>query len=187
MFFANNMYSLFLLGREDAVALARLEATCFTLPWSFEQYEKILPAKRRLLIGAFEKKPEEKWIIPFQREFTGLTPVFGLLSPEHELLAFVSMGLYYGAAELEVYNIAVLPERRRQKLARFLLGVLLEAAALHGFEKALLEVRQGNISAIALYASLGFKTVGHRKGYYTDNDEDAWVLACSLDRINPET
>jgi ribosomal-protein-alanine N-acetyltransferase len=39
-----------------------------------------------------------------------------------------------------------------------------------------LEVRISNVAAIALYESLGFARRGLRRGYYTDNREDALVM-----------
>ena len=39
-----------------------------------------------------------------------------------------------------------------------------------------LEVRESNISAISLYDKFGFSTIGVRKKYYQDNDENALIL-----------
>ena len=39
-----------------------------------------------------------------------------------------------------------------------------------------LEVRVSNTGAIALYEGLGFETRGVRRGYYTDNREDALIM-----------
>ncbi len=39
-----------------------------------------------------------------------------------------------------------------------------------------LEVRASNYGAIALYEKLGFKVIGRRRGYYTDDGEDAVVM-----------
>ena len=39
-----------------------------------------------------------------------------------------------------------------------------------------LEVRVGNIPAIGLYEKYGFKSLGVRKGYYQDNNEDALIM-----------
>ena len=39
-----------------------------------------------------------------------------------------------------------------------------------------LEVRVSNEPAINLYSKYGFKSLGTRKGYYQDNDEDALIM-----------
>ncbi len=39
-----------------------------------------------------------------------------------------------------------------------------------------LEVRTSNENAMRMYESFGFKVIGRRKGYYTDNGEDAIVM-----------
>jgi ribosomal-protein-alanine N-acetyltransferase len=39
-----------------------------------------------------------------------------------------------------------------------------------------LEVRASNHGAMALYERLGFKVIGRRRGYYTDDGEDAVVM-----------
>jgi ribosomal-protein-alanine N-acetyltransferase len=48
----------------------------------------------------------------------------------------------------------------------------------------LLEVRRSNIAAIRLYRGLGFSALGVRRGYYSDNGEDAVEMILGLD---PET
>lgn len=68
--------------------------------------------------------------------------------------------------EVELLLIAVLPENRGQGLALKLLDSLLSAAAINGAKRALLEVAEGNISAIASYTKVGFTTCGRRKQYY---------------------
>ncbi|MCF1427018.1 MAG: ribosomal protein S18-alanine N-acetyltransferase [Shewanella sp.] len=49
-------------------------------------------------------------------------------------------------------------------------------------ELLLLEVRAGNVSAIALYRKLGFEVTGERKGYYRSEEstEDAVLMSLSL-------
>lgn len=103
--------------------------------------------------------------------------VFGLRDAER-LLAYASV--YHAAGELEILNVAVLPERRRRGLGRRLLGLLLQVARKMGITRAVLEVRTGNVPAIALYEGLGFAQVGLRPRYYTDTGEDALIYALDL-------
>ena len=46
----------------------------------------------------------------------------------------------------------------------------------------MLEVRAGNATAQSLYRTFEFRTIGVRKGYYSDNREDAILMSLDLDR-----
>lgn len=77
----------------------------------------------------------------------------------------------YGVAlaspdEWHVLNLVVSPEHRRQGWGRLMLETLGQRALAAGATGLLLEVRESNRAAQALYASLGFETVGRRKDYY---------------------
>jgi ribosomal-protein-alanine N-acetyltransferase len=52
-------------------------------------------------------------------------------------------------------------------------------ARSHSVVRVMLEVRRSNLPAQKLYQSIGFLTTGVRRGYYSDDGEDA--LAMSLD------
>ncbi len=84
-------------------------------------------------------------------------------------------------------NVAVAPERRRQGIASALLHRLLELTkddALRGYT---LEVRTSNLSAIRLYERFGFRRKGIRRGYYTDNREDALIMWRDADAPDAES
>ncbi len=74
-----------------------------------------------------------------------------------------------------ILDIAVAPRCRRQGVARLLISDFLSSATPSGVELTL-EVRTGNVAAIALYANLGFQVVGRRRGYYADTGEDALLM-----------
>ncbi len=82
--------------------------------------------------------------------------------------------------ELDIHNVAVHPRFRRQGIARAMLADIIEGAAKRGFRRMTLEVRKSNDPAQTLYRSLGFEICGLRKGYYSDNGEDAWVMERKL-------
>ena len=86
--------------------------------------------------------------------------------------------------ELEIFNVAVSPDARRQHIAKSLLEKLLESAeALRtedGLERITLEVRFSNDAAIALYRKFGFEEVGRRKNYYEKPREDAVLMDLNL-------
>ncbi len=74
---------------------------------------------------------------------------------------------------MNVDNIAVSPEYRRQGLARELLSFAHEKYEGIPF---LLEVRESNAPAISLYSSLGYEQVGYRRRYYHNPDEGAVLM-----------
>jgi ribosomal-protein-alanine N-acetyltransferase len=76
--------------------------------------------------------------------------------------------------ELHITLVAVHPQHRRRGLGRRLLQALLERAHGLGAERATLEVAAGNSAARALYAAMGFRTAGRRRGYYR-NGQDALI------------
>ena len=86
------------------------------------------------------------------------------------------IGLIYAADEGQITNIAVHPGFRRRKIGGVLLRHLLDFARDNNIIHLTLEVRVGNTAAVNLYKKHGFTAVGIRKGYYTDNGEDAIVM-----------
>ena len=145
------------LDAGSAPALWELERRCFSLPWSEEQCR-----------AAFA-----------QPAFAA----FGLYDGAR-LVAYIS--LYHAGApagpsyapcgELEILNLAVEPTARRRGCGRRLLLLALQAGRKMGMQKAILEVREGNVAALALYRASGFVQAGRRRRYYADTGEDALVL-----------
>jgi N6-L-threonylcarbamoyladenine synthase len=83
-----------------------------------------------------------------------------------------------------VMNLAVAPPRRRAGVGESLLADFLEAADLAGTE-VVLEVRQDNREATALYEAWGFEVVAVRRAYYTDSGEDALMMSRSVGAGRP--
>lgn len=136
------------LDEGHAALMHALERECFSLPWSERQCREALA----------------------QKSFRA----FGLLRGE-KLLAYVSV--YHACEEMEIVNLAVAPDCRRQGLGKRILAILLQAASKMGIEKVALEARCTNYPALSLYRQAGFTIVGKRKKYYPDTGEDALVLA----------
>src|SRR6266508_2577104 len=59
---------------------------------------------------------------------------------------------------------------------RIVFAGLVQAAYDMGAKWVTLEVRTTNDNAMKMYEGFGFKVIGRRKGYYTDNGEDAIVM-----------
>ena len=89
-------------------------------------------------------------------------------------------GVWIIVDEAHITNIAVHPGYRGQKLGEKLLMKLMETILVKGARKATLEVRVSNIIAQNLYRKFGFVPGGIRKGYYSDNHEDALVMWVNL-------
>ncbi len=82
--------------------------------------------------------------------------------------------------EVHVLAIATHPDRRRAGIAGQLLAHALDQGLRADCTIATLEVRRGNLPAIALYQRAGFRGVSVRARYYQDNNEDALVMVCQL-------
>ncbi|MBI3942380.1 MAG: ribosomal protein S18-alanine N-acetyltransferase [Chloroflexi bacterium] len=90
-------------------------------------------------------------------------------------------GLWMIVGEAHISQIAVHPDYRGKKLGELLLVVMIERAMALNAEVVTLEVRVSNSIAQNLYRKYGFQQVGVRKAYYSDNNEDAYLM--STDRI----
>ncbi|MBQ7562661.1 MAG: tRNA (adenosine(37)-N6)-threonylcarbamoyltransferase complex dimerization subunit type 1 TsaB [Lachnospiraceae bacterium] len=78
--------------------------------------------------------------------------------------------------DIELTNVAVLPEYRRQGLAKRLMKAVFEEGKRLGGNQMTLEVRKSNIAAIRLYEGSGFQTEGVRKDFYEKPAEDALIM-----------
>ena len=90
------------------------------------------------------------------------------------LVGYVILSRYVDA--WHVMNVAVDPARRRQGIASRLLEQLFVDTRDDQHRGYTLEVRVSNTGAIRLYETLGFRARGLRRGYYTDNREDAVIM-----------
>jgi [ribosomal protein S18]-alanine N-acetyltransferase len=89
-------------------------------------------------------------------------------------------GIWMMVDEAHITTFAVLPEWRRRGIgARLMLAVLQLSLELHA-SVATLEVRLGNLAARMLYQRFGFRPVGVRPRYYSDNGEDALIMTTEL-------
>jgi ribosomal-protein-alanine N-acetyltransferase len=89
-------------------------------------------------------------------------------------------GVWLVVDEGHVTNIAVDPDYRGRHLGEALLRALMAICAANGILRMTLEVRVSNVVAQNLYRKYGFNGIGVRKGYYTDNHEDALIMWANL-------
>ncbi len=91
------------------------------------------------------------------------------------------IGMYLICGEAEITNLAVCASHRRLGIG----GRLLDAVcATEGAERILLDVRQSNTAARALYEKYGFQTDGIRRGFYAKPREDAVLMSRDLTKGN---
>lgn len=126
--------------------IARIEEACFSKPWSCEELAKSLEYGTRLAVAEVDGK-----IVGYVG--VQLTPDGGYIT-----------------------NVAVLPEYRRQGIAKALLKRLFTVISGNGLSFLSLEVRKSNFAAQALYESLDFNVLGVRRGFYSDPKEDALIM-----------
>lgn len=104
-------------------------------------------------------------------------------TPMKRILGFV--GLWIMLNEAHVIAIAVENNCRRLGVGEDLLIAIIELAASLNADFITLEVRASNTMAQALYEKYGFRVVGRRSGYYSDNGEDAVLM--STDSITSDS
>lgn len=134
----------------DLDAIVEIERHSFPRPWPRASFEAELSREHAHLIAA----------------------------RDGQLIGFANFLIVAG--EVHIHSIATHPDHRRKQVGGRLLTHLLEAGRTAGATLATLEVRRGNLPAIALYARAGFATVTVRTGYYQDNQEDALVMTSQL-------
>lgn len=91
------------------------------------------------------------------------------------------VGVWLIAGEGHITNVAVHPDYRHQGVGRTLMQAIIECARAKKVRRMTLEVRRTNYIAQSLYEQLGFKGAGYRRGYYSDNNEDALIMWKELD------
>jgi ribosomal-protein-alanine N-acetyltransferase len=82
--------------------------------------------------------------------------------------------------EVHLVNIAVHKDYQERGIGAMLLRELIEDAIAKGKTIITLEVRASNEVAQAFYHRFLFRSIGVRKGYYSDNREDALLMALDL-------
>ena len=91
-----------------------------------------------------------------------------------ELVAYA--GAWHIIDEGHITTIAVKKTYLRNHIGEALIVKILEDCYTNGIKYLTLEVRVSNEPAISLYTKYGFNSLGTRKGYYQDNNEDALIM-----------
>ncbi len=143
------MIELRRLSARDLTAIEEIEKRSYPTPWSRAMFAGELAKPSSICLGAFDTET-------------------------NALVAYLIISRYVDA--WHVMNVAVAPEYRGRGIARTLLEQLFDLTAGDERRGYTLEVRVSNDAAIRLYERLGFVARGVRRGYYTDNREDALIM-----------
>jgi ribosomal-protein-alanine N-acetyltransferase len=135
----------------DLRGIEEIERRSYPTPWSRSMFAGELAKPSSICLGAF-----------------------GANEQEDRLVGYLIVSRYVDA--WHVMNVAVDPDHRSRGIATMLLERLFELTADDARRGYTLEVRVSNATAIALYERLGFEARGIRRGYYTDNREDALIM-----------
>jgi [ribosomal protein S18]-alanine N-acetyltransferase len=138
------------LSLGDLGDIERIERVAYPTPWSRSMFAGELAKPSSISLGAFDADAGGR------------------------LVGYLIISRYVDA--WHVMNIAVAPEYRRRGIATVMLHELFRLTEDDARRGYTLEVRVSNASAIGLYERLGFHATGVRRGYYTDNREDALVM-----------
>ena len=85
-------------------------------------------------------------------------------------------GMWFVVDEAHIVTLGARERTRRTGVADLLLLGVAETAVKRGSRDVTLEVRRSNTAALALYRKHGFREMGVRKRYYSDNGEDAIIM-----------
>ena len=133
---------------DDLEAVHRIELASFSSPWPPNAYRSELETNR--------------------------LASYLVARIDGEIVAYGGMWLMVDEAHITTF--AVHPAWRRQRIGERLLLAFLDVASARQAREATLEVRLSNISARRLYEKYGFRPVGLRPRYYSDDGEDALIM-----------
>jgi ribosomal-protein-alanine N-acetyltransferase len=137
------------LEMRDLDRIEEIERESYPTPWSRSMFAGELAKPSSICLGAFDTERDV-------------------------LVGYLIISRYVDA--WHVMNVAVEPSQRSRGVAQNLLERLFELTANDSRRGYTLEVRISNENAIRLYERLGFQARGLRRGYYTDNREDALIM-----------
>ena len=188
------------MKREDIDAVLEIDREAFPTEWPppnlrreldnrLAHYIVACDAEELAAPGVEAAVPAEKglaWVLSRLRRWFSPTPESAgkrrAAGPER-IIGFA--GIWVMADEAHVTSIATRARDRRQGIGELLLQSIVHLAATLRATIVTLEVRVSNSDAQALYTKYGFRQVGLRRGYYTDNREDALLMSTEHIRMMP--
>lgn len=183
---------------EDIDEVGLVEKECFSTPWPSHAYRREIRDNRLSRYAVIirrddasvpasfparanrERGGEEAPLAGVRRAFSQILHPFGRTSPPTEvsfggeIVGFV--GLWLVLDEGHITTIGVAQRYRGRGLGELLLSHIMTEASELGARRVTLEVRVTNDVAQALYRKYGFTVEGVRRRYYSDNNEDAYIM-----------
>ena len=145
----------------DIEAVMKIEREAFTSAWPVTAYE--LELKQNKLA---------RYIVAVEHE-TPVGPRNGRVA-RVEIVGF--LGLWLNVGEGHIVTVAVSISHRRRGIGELLVMSAVDTAVANQQEVVTLECRLSNVAAQTLYEKYGFRKVGVRPHYYSDNNEDAVIM-----------
>ncbi|MGA0062416.1 MAG: ribosomal protein S18-alanine N-acetyltransferase [Candidatus Planktophila sp.] len=132
------------------------------------------------VLASYEKVlfPYSPWsTAQFKEEFAGIptTRFMSVAETDNQIIGYCGVFLPAPGVEADVLTVAVLPDFRRQGIAREFMRQIEEWAKERGASALMLEVEKSNSAAIELYRSLGYMQISVRMDYYGPG-QDAFVM-----------
>lgn len=189
------MYVIEPMTQDDVEEVGQVERRCFPNPWPLSAYRRELrnPDQNYYIVlrddpGADGSEGDETSDTNGDHVLLSPRPIsrrprrfaFWPLGRRDEdvssppIIGFAGMWNLYD--EAHVTTIGVIPEMRGRGLGELLLVALFDEAIRRRANWVTLEVRVTNLSAQALYRKYGFTIQGRRARYYSDNNEDAFIM-----------
>ena len=184
-------YYVRLMRKEDINQVSAIDREAFSSIWVPVNYQRELQNKlAHYIVACDEEKEEEAMRLQalLDENSNGFVSrvrrLFGRYHSSNNVLSSPSRdyvvgfaGFWVMADEAHITSIAVRDIKRRQGIGELLLISTIELAAELNANNVTLEVRVSNDAAHKLYYKCGFEKTGLRRGYYTDNREDALLMS----------
>jgi len=160
----------------DVDQVMEIEREAFPTQWPPTSFRRELQNRLAHYFVARDDKARVGGPTP-QAKRGWLQRLFGSRPPNPEASLVVGMGgMWMLYDEAHITTVAIREAYRRQGIGELLLIKAIEHAQQLGARTMTLEVRVSNQAAQALYEKLGFRRLGVRKGYYSDNHEDGIIM-----------
>jgi ribosomal-protein-alanine N-acetyltransferase len=132
------------------------------------------------VLATYEKElfPYSPWSTSqFKEEFAGIptTRYMSVAESGNKVVGYCGVFLPAPGVEADILTVAVLPDFRRQGIAREFMRQIEQWSKERGASAMMLEVEQSNSAAIELYTSLGYMKISVRMDYYGPG-QDAFVM-----------
>lgn len=173
-----------LIRKEDISQVTDIDHEAFSSWWPLTNYEHELENHMAHYIVAcddteeyVEEEPEEKGLSRITskvKEIFNHNESIEAPQPQDKIIGFA--GFWIMAGEAHIISIAVRGTYRGRGIGELILAHLIDLARSLGADVVTLEARVSNYVAESLYLKYGFKKVGIRRGYYSDNREDAVIM-----------